>query len=338
MKKLLVNEYFLVFLFCMAAVHGAAFSLMDNFDLANCPDCKTFLGLAKMDLMQSPIRRYRPIVPALAGGVNWMFGRVFHILKPNSFAGDFALSFSFCLVNSIIVSLWGTVIYRFGKAFGLAAIWAAAGTLVMLTCRWTPYIAGTPMADSIYCLVTGLVLLGIKERNNRLITAAIFLGPFAKEAFIFIAPLIFIYSSLPRGRQLVYFALSGIFVFSFRYLYDRVAGTAPASGLEADLDHLNYLVSNTRRLLSFHGAYDVLSNMGLWLLFPLGLMFTGSGARKEMRSLFPPFVLAYLAVILLHMILSSSFERMFYLTMPVLCMVTGWSLYRIYGMITQTEK
>ena len=73
-KRLLHNEYLWVFLFCVAAVHGAAFSLMDNFDVTACTDCKTYIGLAELDLNQSPIRRYRPIVPLLAGLVHAVLG------------------------------------------------------------------------------------------------------------------------------------------------------------------------------------------------------------------------------------------------------------------------
>lgn len=332
LKQLLLNEYMLVFLFCLAAVHGPAFSLMDNFDLATCIDCKTYLGIARLDLLQSPIRRYRPIVPLLAGVINYLFGGAFRILQPTSFAGDFGLSFSFYLVNCVLVSLWGVVIYRFCKAYGLARVYALAGVLVMLTCRWTPYIAGTPVADSIYCLAIGAALLAIKQNNERLTLAAIIIGPFAKEAFIFIAPILFFFSKLPKGRLVLYFAISGILVFLFRYAFDRVAGTPPSSGLAASADHINYITDNTRRLFSFHGVYDVLSNMGLWLFFPV-IAFGLQSFRTALRIVWAPYMLFFMLSILVHMVLSSSFERMFYLAMPLLCLVTALAMRAIYEVI-----
>lgn len=329
-KRLLHNEYLWVFLFCLAAVHGAAFSLMDNFDVTACTDCKTYIGLAQLDLNQSPIRRYRPIVPLLAGLVHAVLGKALGIMKPTNFAGDFGLSFSFYLVNSILISLWGLVIYRLGRAYGLQRVWALCGTLVMLTCRWTPYIAGTPVADSVYCLVIGMALLGMRLRHTGLTLAAIFLGPFAKEAFIFIAPIIFFYSHLPKLRLVVFFALSGLLVFGFRYAYDTVAGLPPGSGLAADADHINYIADNTRRLLSFHGAYDVLSNMGLWLLMPMAAAAIAPAYRAQLRPLFTGANGWLWLSILLHMVLSSSFERMFYLGMPLLCVATGMAMYQLY--------
>ncbi|GAA4464638.1 hypothetical protein GCM10023093_15430 [Nemorincola caseinilytica] len=333
----MLNEYVLVFVFCLAAVHGPAFSLMDNFDLAGCVDCKTYLGLAQLDLDQSPIRRYRPIVPLLAGCINYVFGGVFKVLQPTSFNGDFGLSFSFYLVNCVLLSLWGVVIYRFGKAYGLRQLYALLGTLVMLTCRWTPYIAGTPLADSVYCLALGLALLGIKEGNERMLLASILIGPFAKESYLLMAPIVFFFGKR-KGRLTLYLALSGALVFGFRYLYDMAAGTPPGSGLAADVDHVNYIADNTRRLLSFHGAYDVLSNMGLWLLLPIIALVTVPGAGRELRVRIEPYMICFLLVIVLHMVLSSSFERMFYLSMPVLCMLTGVSIQLIGDKWVFTRK
>ncbi len=336
--RFLLHEYTLVFLFCLAVIHGAAFSLMDNYDQSSSPDCQTYTGLAHFDLDQSPVRRYRPIVPLLAAGVNFVFGRAFNVMRPLSFAGDFPLTVSFYLVNCILMSLWGLIIYRFCRSYKLTPVFALAGLLVMLSCRWTPYIAGTPIADSVYCLVVGLALLGIREKNNAMLTLAIFVGPFAKEAFIFIAPLIFFFGSIGKGRQLAYFALSAIMVFSFRYAYDGVAGLPPSSGLAADVGHIYHLADHTRRLFSFHGAYDVLSNFGVWLLFPLLALWLAPAYRQLLRENAEWYMLFFMAAVFIHMVLSSSFERMFYLSMPLICLFTGLSFLSLHNIIRETKK
>lgn len=338
LKKLLLNEYLLVFLFCLAVIHGPAFSLMDNFDQSACIDCQTYLGVAELDLDQSPVRRYRPIVPLLAGSVNFVFGRIFSVLAPKQFPGNFPLTFSFYLVNCILLSIWGVIIYRYCKAYTLAPVYAIGGLLVMLSCRWTPYIAGTPLADSLYCLVLGLVLLGIKEKNEKMVLLAIYLGPFAKESFIFIAPLLFFFSHVGKLRQLIHFSLSGILVFSFRYAYDYIAGLPPSSGLEADLGHLDYVLDISKRLFSFHGAYDVMSNFGLWLLFPLLAFWLAPGFRLALKGHSEWYMLFFMASVFVHMVLSSSFERMFYLAMPLICLFTGLSIYHLWLAFAENKK
>jgi hypothetical protein len=338
LKKFLLHEYTLVFLFCLAVIHGAAFSLMDNYDQLSSPDCQTYTGLARFDLHQSPVRRYRPIVPLLAASVNAVAGRAFNVIRPMNFNGDFPLAVSFYLVNCLLMSLWGLVIYRFCRSFGLPVVYALAGLLVMLTCRWTPYIAGTPIADSIYCLVVGITLLGIKERNNTLLTLAIFIGPFAKEAFVFIAPLIFFFGSISKVRQILYFAAAAIMVFSFRYAFDMVAGLPPTDGLSSDVGHIYHLADHTRRLFSFHGAYDVLSNPGVWIIFPIIALLIGPGYKAIVRANWHLWMSFFMLAIFVHMVLSSSFERMFYLSMPLICLFCGFSMQVIHKHLTETKK
>lgn len=326
LKKIFLHEYVLVFLFCLAAIQGPAFSLMDNYDQAGCVDCQTYQGLARFDFNQSPVRRYRPVVPMLASAVYHVFGPVFRKLQPGSFPGDFALSFSFLLINSILLSIWGVLIYRFCKDYGIATVPSLLGLLVMLSCRWTPYIAGTAMVDSLYCVVVALALLGIKERNSTMTLLAIFLGPFAKEAFIFIAPVIFFFSHINKVKLLGYFVLSGILVFGFHYAYDRLAGFTPGSGLAADMYHFTYVKENLRKLFSFHGVYDILSNPGLWLIAPLAALRLAPGYKAALRQRLAWYMFFFLLSILVHMLLSGYLERMFYLTMPLLCMFVALAI------------
>ena len=326
LKKFLLKENVLVFLFCMAVIQGPAFSLMDNYDQSTCIDCQTYLGIAKLSLNQSPVRRYRPIVPMLAGSINYIGGRFFNKVHPLSFPGDFPLSFSFFIINNIFVSIWGVLIYRYCKAYGASMAEAIIGLLVMLTCRWTPYIAGIPMVDSLYCVTLGIALLGIKEKKENLIIWAIFLGPFAKEAFIFIAPVIFFFSHVAKPRLLLYFVLSGILVFTFHWLYDHIAGFPPTSGLEANLYHFQYVKGNISRLFGFHGLYDIFSNFGLWILLPLIAFWLAPGYRLLLRQNSEWYMLFFMVSIFVHMILSGFFERMFYLAMPLICMFTALSV------------
>jgi hypothetical protein len=119
-------------------------------------------------------------------------------------------------------------------------------------------------------------------------------------------------------------------VFGFRNAFDVVAGMPPGSGLAADTDHINYIADNTRRLLSFHGAYDVLSNMGLWLLIPIAAVIKVPAYRAQLRPFYTGAYGWFWLSILVHMVLSSSFERMFYLSMPLLCVMTGMAMYHLW--------
>lgn len=338
LKKFLLHEYVLVFLFCLAAIHGPAFSLMDNYEQDSCVDCQTYMGVARGDFDQSPIRRYRPVIPALAAGVHYVFGKAFNVLRPQSFPGDFPLGMSFYLVNCLLMSLAGMMVYRYARSSGLAPIWALAGLLVLLTCRWTPYFAGMPIVESLYFLVMVAVLVGIQEKKESIIAAAIFIGPFSKEAFLFIAPVIFIFSHVPRWRQVVYFGLSGILVFSFRYVYDHYLLHAPAGGgIEADVAHIGYMAETVSRLFSPHGMYDLFSNISLWIVFVLAALRLPA-YRSAGASTLRWHMLGYFLVVGVHLVMNSNQERMFYLMMPLLCLFTGLAFRELAAHYFGVEK
>jgi len=139
-------------------------------------------------------------------------------------------------------------------------------------------------------------------------------------------------------RQIVYFAAAAILVFSFRYAFDRVAGLPPTDGLSSDVGHIYHLADHTRRLFSFHGAYDVLSNPGVWLIFPVIALLIGPGYKALVRANWHPWMTFFMLAIFVHMVLSSSFERMFYLSMPLICLFCGFSMQVIHKHLTETKK
>ncbi|WP_333601515.1 hypothetical protein, partial [Flavobacterium sp.] len=244
-------KHLLLLLFCFAILFGPAYTLFDsyNYDTVANPDLESYLGIAHFDFNQSPIRKYRVIVPLLASGIHYVFGPVFSSLAPYTFPGpDFSLCFSFLIVNCLFMSIFGLLVYQYCKAYGVSTLGALVGLLSVLTCRWASYIAGLPLVDSLYLVVIGMTLLGIKTKNSKLIFLAIFIGPWAKESFVFVAPLIFFFSSVSKPKQLVWFILSGVLVFSFRYYLDTFSDTTTAMALKNDLSLVSKIPDSLRRL------------------------------------------------------------------------------------------
>ena len=311
-------EYLIFFFFCLAVILGPAYALFDSYsyDLVANPDIKTYLGLANFDFDQSPVRKYRVIVPLLASGVHFVFGPLFNAFAPNTFPGpDFALCLSFLLVNSFFISVFGVLVYYLCRDFGSSVLASIIGLLSVLTCRWTSYIAGLPLVDSLYLVVIGMVLLGIKTKNSRLIILSIFIGPWAKESFIFIAPLIFFFSPVPKWKQLIWFLLSATIVFSFRYFLDSYTGVPISEGIKTDIDHLANIPASVLRLFSFHGVYELFSIIGVW-----GLLFfflLNKEVRLFVKQKTTLFMLLFLLIVLVHAILSLDLARMFFLATPV---------------------
>ncbi len=338
LKQILLGKNVLVFLFCLAVVQGPAFSLMDNYNTTENPDCVTYINLAKLNFNENPIRKYRLIVPLVAGGLNATFGRLFKKMEPSTFPGDFPLSLSFFIINTIIICVSGVFLFRFCEAYNVGKLAALAGLLTMLTCRWTAYYAGLPLVDSLYFLICVITLVAIKEKNTKLTLAAIFVGPFIKEPFIFLVPLIFFFSHLPKGKLILYFVLSGLAVFSFRYGYDYYLGTSVITGIMKDAGHANDLLVNMRKIFTFHGIYDILSNIGFWIFVPLFAIFWVPAYRASFFKKAEPYCICYLLCVFAQMIISGALERMFYLAMPLISLFIAASFTQLYKQYSNAEN
>ena len=311
-------ENIIVFLFCFAVLLGPAYSLFDsyNYDTEANPDIKTYLGLANFDFDQSPIRKYRVIVPFLASGIHFLFHPIFSKFTPYTFPGpDFSLCLSFLIVNCVLMSIFGLFVYQLCKAFGCSRNAAVVGLLCVLTCRWTMYIAGLPLVDSLYLVIIAMTLLGIKTKNTTLITIAIFIGPWAKESFLFLAPLIFIFSHVNKWKQFLLFFISALLVFSFRFYFDSLCQES-GLGLSHDFAHFEKIPASLYRLFSFHGLYEVLSIVGIW-----GFLFVfvlNKNIRIILQNATTLHMMLFLCIVFFHAILSTELARMFYLASPII--------------------
>jgi len=310
----------------MAVILGPAIATLFAFDLTHYPDCRTYLGLADFNFNQSPVRRYRVIIPFTAAVINYIAGGIAGKFAPSYFVGNYSLPFSFFIINTMLTAYFGVLIYQYCKAFGIDKVSSLVGTLVMLTCRYTAPIAALPLVDSLFCVVIALSLLGIKRKNTSMLLWAIFLGPFAKEAFIFIAPLIFFFSHIPKKKLLLFFLLSGILVFTCRYLYDLHTLHPATGGLRADLYHLYRIKSSVRKLFTISTILKLLLTIGFWLLAPILAAFSQKSWLTGMLRQLDKYLIWFMVSVVLQMLLSGSMERMFYLAMPLICVIVGFSI------------
>jgi hypothetical protein len=175
-------------------------------------------------------------------------------------------------------------------------------------------------------VVVAAALLALRQGNNRVLVFLIFVGPFVKEQFIFIAPILFFFSKIAKWRMILYLALSGCIVFAYRGLYDHLAHNALASGLTADLQHVRNINRSAMKLFSVHTLFLVLMNTGVWILAPIAAFYNSNLRFAEaMHRLDKPILFLVLSV-LLQTLLSGSIERMLYLAMPAFAIVVALSV------------
>lgn len=319
--KRLIDVESNVFLFIafFAILFGPAFGFSDVYDHISNVDVQTYVGLSEFNFDQHPVRRYRVIIPMLAAGIHFVFEPILDLLSPHDFPGDFSRIMSFVFVNTMFMAGFAVLLFRIVQTVvGKNNYWPAfLGVVSVLTCRWTMLFAGSALIDSLYLVVLGLLLLGILRKELWLVVVAIYLGPWAKEAFIFFVPLLVFVDKKHWLKLIVHLVVSGILIFGFRYFFDQAIGAEFGESLDRDLSHFAVVPLSLQRLFSFHGLYEIFSIGGVWnILLILGLCI------KEVRSLFKNrlgmmwWVLT--ACVLIQALLSYELARMFYLLTPLL--------------------
>ena len=325
-KKKLLSEDSLIFFLSFIILWNLGFHILIYFPLEQSPDAQDYLSMAQLESDQSPVRRYRIIIPLIAYLLNSAFGWCFDLFHPWSFEEDFSLCFSFLMVNTIIMSFAMMMIFKLCKSFQIGFWYCLLAVIAVLSGRWSAEISGLPLVDSLYVLSLVTALHGLKTKQWSYLIASIWIGPWAKEAFIFMVPVILLFAKEARMKMVIHLLLSGILVFSFRFLYDWHNGIEWMSSFKEDISTFSSIGISVKRLFSLHGLYDIFSVIGFWILIPLIAYVKYKPAFTSIyRDHFLLFN-SYLSIVLLQALLSTDIARMLYLSIPVIAVWIAVSL------------
>ena len=284
--------------------------------------------MAYFDFNTSQHRKYRFVIPMLAAGVNWIIQSVAHIFNRNALSGDFSMKFSFYLVNLTLAVFWGSLIFRFCRTYGISRMGALFGLLAVVTNRWTAQYVGTPHTDLLFCVAIICMLYGIKTKQNAFLFAAIFLGPFSKESFLFAAPVLF-FSFWPKWKTALWLLVAGLLVFSSRYIIDSVTNQPMIKSIAADMSILSYIPSQIARLKIMGYWIELFAAFGLWWILPVVEKVLLKTMPQTKAFLKEPYIIAFLLSSLFQIVLNGEYARMVYMLMPVYAVIIGFSTDRI---------
>lgn len=325
LRNLLKNqqEAWLVLIVSFSVLFSSAFEVMLFFPMHQSPDILDYLKMAVGDWEQSPVRMYRLLVPITAGMVHFCFGWLFEFLQPDSFNGNFSLCFSFLLVNTWLMSIASVFIYKLCKVFGMQSWQATFSLIPFLSCRWTLEISGLPLVDSLYFLSLVILLFAYFNKSHGLMLASIFIGPWAKEAYIFFVPLILYMKRDHLVKSISLLFASGILVFGFRLFWDWYLQNNFLDSFKHDADSFSTIAYSLHKIVSFHGIYDVFSVSGLWILIPLYAWMKNSFKLNYKLNEERIVAVLYMLAVFFQMLLSGDIARMLYLSMPLYCLWIG---------------
>lgn len=315
--KSLSTEFF-IFLFSFIILFNLGFHILIYFPLKASPDMQNYLAMAHLDFDQSPIRKYRIIIPLLAFLINSVFGWSFNLFHPWTFDGDFSMCMSFLMVNTAIMSWVILMIFKLCSSFQIGFWYSLLAIVAVISGRWTAELSGLPLVDSLYLLSLVMALFGLKTKRWEYVIASIWIGPWAKEAFIFMAPVILIFAKTTRTKMFIHLLFSGIVVFGFRYLFDIYSNHEWLHSFKEDVDTFSSIPVSLQRIFSVHGVYDVFSIIGFWIVLPLLAYLKYKPAFIGMTADTTMLFVVYLCIVLFQAMLSTDIPRMLYLSIPVI--------------------
>jgi hypothetical protein len=336
-RYILRSENRVIFCLSVLLIAGLGMSVLFDFDLTRAVDQKSYWGMAYFDFNTSPHRKYRFVIPMLAAAVNWIIQSVAHIFNRNALAGDFSMKFSFYFVNCMICAMWCTLIFRYCRAYGIGRLGALFGLLTVVTNRWTPQHVGTPHTDLLFCLAIVCMLYGIRARKDVFIYAAIFLGPFSKESFLFSAPVL-LFSYWPKWKTVLWLGIAGALVFGSRYIIDTVTDHPPMQSIAADWGVVLSFWTQVVRLKIIGYWIEMFAGIGLWWLLPVAEKALLKRTPRTRRFLREPYIVVFLITMVFQIFLNGDYARMIYTLSPVYAVVIGFSVDRLYAHWKNTRE
>jgi len=313
-----MKKNLLLWLFFVALLTGTSYNTYVHYDFTHSTDSQTYMAIAKLDFEnQSLFRRYRVTVPVLANvfstPFSWVAGK-FWQHRNNS---DWFLRLGFLFVNLSIMGLLGVILVKIGVEYGSSLQTSIVATIAVLMSRWANYASALPLVDSFYFLIVATTVLSIKQKNNKLLIISILLGPFAKESYIFVAPIVLLLSNMHKIKLVLWFVLSGILVFGLRFWIDTTDMTNPIASISHDLTTVDLIKISLQRIFSAGGIGEIFTVLGLFS-FVILLGFTGGKqAIQSWWKNIDKLLIFLLVSVCIQALFSTSIARMLYVATPL---------------------
>lgn len=310
------KNLFFIFLFSFSIIIGSSYNTYLSFERFSNPDSETYLNIAKFNFKgQSLVRRYRIIVPALADAASFPIGKVYYkIVNEKRDKYDWPLLTGFFLINSILLACAAVMIYKIMKLQSITQAGCLIGLCIFLAGgRWASFTAGHPSVDSLTILCLATIVYGLLSSNRLLLSAGIIVGLLSKESIVLFFPFILIFSDKKiRLISIISMVIALALYFGVKYIVDHLSGDSSLQSINRVLATADSIKKSFLELFSIKGLANLFSVYGFFYLFFLTGLFYKS-FRKDILPYCNKFFIIFLAIIVVHMLLSEELARMFYI-------------------------
>ena len=315
-KKILV-----LFLFFFSILLGHAYIMYKHYDFSHSvPDTQSYIRMAEGDFATNPTHRYRPIIPLTVFVVNSVVEKGFSAILSKQAEQNSTKSIQFCffIVNTVLMAFWAVLLYLIARKYTSKILIAVVVVSLVLSSQWAAYIAGLPLVDSLYLLLSTLLVLGYLDKNYTYISVAVLIGAISKEAFLLFLPLVLLYDYKLKTWLLL--ASSIVVFWCNKGVIDYCIDKPTNESIDNILRHQENIMFTMKHLFSLKGMGDMLQVWGLAsILIPLSLL-----DRKYTKSVLNSvdwFLVGFVVMVGVQMLISGVPGRMLYIASPVFVIV-----------------
>lgn len=305
----MLKKYILLALIFGAILIGNSYTILDYYGAEHGVDCNDYMKMAQGDYNVSITRRYRVIVPFLAGSVYQLFNKEIYNEK--------ILLCSFFLINTLIMLIASLFIYKLCIRHNITVLASVIGVISCISGRWAGYSTAHPLTDSLYLcmIVVFFYYIMIKEIYWQFLL--LFLGVLSKESFVFFLPLYLYFNPSKWYLKLFVLFLTMVSFYAVRNTLDIQMGIDNMKSVSNAINHFENFVYSFNLIFSLFGIAILLSVHNFFnLIILFGIKNKAELIRKSWNQIETP--LKFIPIIILvHMLLSGTVDRMYFFSAPL---------------------
>lgn len=308
-----MNNYFLVFVFSISVLFGAAYNTNRHFNFEHSSDSKSYIKMANGDYNVTVTHKYRFAIPLVVNKLSL-------ILNNLGLKSERLQMVLFMIINSVLMAIAAVFIFLILECFGFSFLISVLSVLPFLTSRWAVFASALPLVESFYiCSICGF-LYALIAKKYKILYLFILLGPIAKESFWFYMPMLFFFIEKPKIMFTLGFTLLSIALFLLvRFEIDYLFPNSNPNGLTNALNHIEMVWFSVSRMFSFKGIGELFFVFGWFnLILLFGIFVTKQRFLLLEKSKIGMFLYVS-AITLAQMFLSGDIDRMFFLISPIYC-------------------
>ncbi len=323
------RENIFAFFIALTVLVSGAYSVYRHYDFSYSEDAHSYVSMAQGNYQHLSItHQYRFIAPSIAGIIAQPISLVYSKIWENRGGMEWSVRLSFFIENIFLMSLFGFLLFRLARNENISFWYAILSMIFLLTTRWGIDNAGLPLVEAFYLVCIALMVYGIQTDSLKWQIVALFLGCFAKEAFIFELPALLFFSKQGKIKLIFALIITGIAVWSSRYYINSLTGNIYDQEIANFTRHFKNISVNLLGALKPKGWFETFSAVGFGGFFIFWAIFDKNIRNNTLLKIPFYFYAVFIAAIVQGAL--GEWGRMLYYGCPLYIIIIGKTMQTLH--------